>query len=80
MADLTDHDVRAALRTHQDGGPISALFETGEIGENTFAALDRRVQEVEDQGDQEAADRLGDILTYAVEAGERPPMSNWPIR
>ncbi|MDT0488866.1 hypothetical protein, partial [Streptomyces doebereineriae] len=64
MADLTDPDVRTALRKYQDGGPISALFETGEIGDNTFAALDRRAQEAEDQGDQEAADRLGDVLTY----------------
>ncbi|MCX5077755.1 hypothetical protein OG321_35390 [Streptomyces sp. NBC_00424] len=39
MDDLTDTDVREILRPHRDGGPISRLYATGEITEDTGPAL-----------------------------------------
>ncbi|MFJ7419792.1 hypothetical protein ACIQXD_14425 [Streptomyces uncialis] len=77
---LSDHDVKSALRPYQDGGPISRLFETGEIGNDTFPALSQAAERLEGQGDHEGAETLGDVISYAAAAGDRPPMTGWPTR
>ncbi|OKH90486.1 hypothetical protein [Streptomyces uncialis] len=77
---LTDHDVRALLRAHQDGGPISHLFETGEINDDTFPALSQAAERLTEQGDHEGAETLCDAISYAAAAGDRPPVAGWPTR
>ncbi|MBK3639522.1 hypothetical protein [Streptomyces sp. MBT33] len=80
MTELTDHDVRARLRAHQDGGPISRLFETGEIVEETFVALGMRADQCEAEGQAEEAEQVTDVVEYVSTVGERPPVPNWPTR
>ncbi|MFF8789170.1 hypothetical protein [Streptomyces sp. NPDC015125] len=80
MTELTDHEVRARLRAHQDGGPISRLFETGEIAEETFAALGVRADRCDAEGLAEEAEQVSDVAEYVSTIGERPPVSNWPTR
>ncbi|MFK0159047.1 hypothetical protein ACIQVK_44135 [Streptomyces sp. NPDC090493] len=80
MTALTDHEVRARLRAHQDGGPISRLFETGEITDETFAALGMRADQCEKDGQDEEAEEVTDVAEYVQTVGERPAVPNWPTR
>ncbi|MFF3552912.1 hypothetical protein ACFYXL_05780 [Streptomyces tsukubensis] len=80
MSQLSDHEVRAILRGHQDGGVISRLFETGAIEDDLLPALGEASERAEDQGDHEGAERIGDVMSYAVAVGDRPPVPNWPTR
>lgn len=80
MTETTDNKVRTVLRAHQDGGPISRLYETGRIDEDLFPAIDLRINEVEDQGDHTEAGKLTAVLDYACTAGERPEVANWVNR
>ncbi|MFD3904107.1 hypothetical protein HXS80_16020 [Streptomyces sp. CB04723] len=77
---LSDHEVRERLREHQDGGVISALFETGEVGEGIETALSLRMDALEDDGRHDDAERLGDVLTYVCDVLDRPPVANWVNR
>ncbi|MFE1129621.1 hypothetical protein ACFW6R_23445 [Streptomyces albidoflavus] len=78
MDNLTDNDVREILRPLRDGGAISRLYATGEITEETVPALGVLLSTREDaEGSSEETERLGDVITYAVEAGERPPVNGW---
>ncbi|MEW2406501.1 hypothetical protein [Streptomyces griseoviridis] len=78
--DVPDNRVRTVLRAHQDGGPISRLFETGRIDGDTLPALDLLINNVEDRGDHEEARRITAVLDYAVTVGERPDVANWVNR
>ncbi|MER5304575.1 hypothetical protein ABT039_34625 [Streptomyces lasiicapitis] len=80
MDTLTDRQVREALRPYQDGGTLSALFETGEITEDTISALGVAMQNRDQLAEDQEADTLGDVLSYVDAAGERPPVPNWPTR
>lgn len=77
MTDLNDEDVRGILREHRDGGPISRLYATGEITEETIPALGVLSGELDDQGKNEEAERVCDVITYADAAGERPAVVGW---
>lgn len=77
MDHLTDADVRAILRDHRDGGPIARLYATGEITEDTIPAIGLRLVELEERGEHETAERLGDVIRYALAAGERPAVRGW---
>ncbi|MEU3060664.1 hypothetical protein [Streptomyces subrutilus] len=77
MDDLTDTDVREILRPHRDGGPISRLYATGEITTDTIPALGVLSVELDERGEHETAERLGDVIGYANGAGERPPVKGW---
>ncbi|MEE6264927.1 hypothetical protein ACJ6WD_09630 [Streptomyces sp. VTCC 41912] len=74
---MTDSAVRETLRPHRDGGPISRLYATGEITGETIPALGVKSGELDDAGDNEAAERLSDVIRYVDEAGERPPVRGW---
>ncbi|MFF8696182.1 hypothetical protein ACF08W_28625 [Streptomyces sp. NPDC015144] len=78
---LTDREVRARLRAHQDGGPISRLFETGEITEETFIALAGVCADRCDRdGRDEEAEQVMDVAEYVQAVGERPAVPNWSTR
>ncbi|WP_274031220.1 hypothetical protein [Streptomyces sp. MMBL 11-1] len=77
---LSDHEIRERLRGHQDGGVISALFETGAIRPGIEAALSLRMDALEDEGKHVDAERLGDVLTYVCDVMDRPPVPNWVNR
>ncbi|MFJ1657195.1 hypothetical protein [Streptomyces anthocyanicus] len=72
-----DTQVRDIIRPHRDGGPISRLYATGEITDDTVPALGLCSSELEDQGRHEEADQVDDVLAYVVEAGNRPPVDRW---
>ncbi|MFG2147537.1 hypothetical protein ACGFRG_25635 [Streptomyces sp. NPDC048696] len=80
MDTLTDHQVRDALRPYQDGGTLSALFETGEITEDTIPALGLAMQSRDQLNEHQETDTLGDVLAYVDAVGERQPVPNWPNR
>ena len=79
---ISDHEVRERLREHQDGGPISALYETGEILDDgkTEAALSLRIDALEEAGRYEEAELLERVLTYVCDVTDRPPVPNWVNR
>ncbi|MFE2977452.1 hypothetical protein [Streptomyces sp. NPDC059258] len=77
MDSLTDSDVREILHPFRDGGVISRLYATGEIGETTFRTLGVLSSKLDDQGKHETAERIADVLRYVDEAGERPPVKGW---
>ncbi|MGI5451293.1 hypothetical protein ACQEVM_37125 [Streptomyces sp. CA-243310] len=77
MDDLTDTDVREILRPHRDGGPISRLYATGEITDDTVPALGMLSVELDEQELHESGERVGDVIAYARGAGERPPVNGW---
>lgn len=77
MTDLSDAEVRAILREHRDGGPISRLYATGEITSNTVPALGMLSTDLDDEGRQAEADRVEDVIKYARAADERPPVNGW---
>ncbi|MFE4609986.1 hypothetical protein ACFRK5_16805 [Streptomyces niveus] len=77
MDDLTDNDVREILRSHRDGGPISRLYATGEITENTIPALGMLSTALDEKGQHETAERVADVISYADSVGERPPVNGW---
>ncbi|MFD3573860.1 hypothetical protein [Streptomyces sp. NPDC058644] len=77
---LSDREVRERLREHQDGGPVSLLYETGAIGESLLPTLGLRVDTLAEDGRDEDAERLGDVITYVAEIGERPAVPNWVNR
>ncbi|GHA94561.1 hypothetical protein [Streptomyces chryseus] len=77
MSDLTDDHVRTILKQHRDGGPISRLYATGEIEADTVPALGMLSTQLEEDGRHEDAEQLGDVIGYALSAGERPPVAGW---
>ncbi|MFI2434660.1 hypothetical protein [Streptomyces sp. NPDC018693] len=77
MTAVNDAQVREILREHRDGGAISRLYATGEITEDTIPALGVLTYDLEQQGRDEDAERVGDVISYAHEAGERPPVDGW---
>ncbi|WP_046501544.1 hypothetical protein [Streptomyces odonnellii] len=77
MDDLTDNDVREILRPHRDGGPISRLYATGEIAEETVPTLGVLSSKLDDKGEHETAERVADVISYANSVGERPPVNGW---
>ncbi|MBG7704790.1 hypothetical protein HCJ76_43695 [Streptomyces sp. MC1] len=77
MTTVNDAQVREILREHRDGGTISRLYATGEITEETIPALGRLIFNLEQQGLDEDAERVADVVTYAHEVGERPPVDGW---
>ncbi|CAL9662408.1 hypothetical protein [Streptomyces sp. enrichment culture] len=78
---MKDVKVRYNLRHHRDGdGPISRLYETGEITEHTDQALrDRMVDLVLHARDAET-DLIGDVIGYVTQVGARPPVPGWTRR
>ena len=70
---LTETQIRDILRPHRDGGPISRLYATGEIGPDTIPELGVAAAEFEGA----EADRLDDVIRYAAAVGERPPVARW---
>ncbi|MFF3431465.1 hypothetical protein [Streptomyces sp. NPDC002602] len=77
MDDLTDTDVREILRPHRDGGPISRLYATGEITQDTAPALGMLSIELNEQGLHETGEQVTDVIAYTRSAGERPPVNGW---
>lgn len=77
MDHLTDDLVRDILRSHRDGGPISRLYATGEITEDTIPALGVHSAMLEQDGRQDAAEPVNAVILYARDAGERPPVAGW---
>ncbi|MGW6061681.1 MULTISPECIES: hypothetical protein [unclassified Streptomyces] len=80
MDSLTDNDVRMILRPHRDGGPIARLYATGEITGNTVPALGVLSLKLDERGENETAERVADVISYADEAGERPPVRGWTAK
>ena len=74
---MNDARVREIIRAHRDGGPISRLYATGEISADTIPALGIVAGELEDDGQQTESERLDDVIRYARDAGERPPVQRW---
>lgn len=74
---ITQAEIRDILRPHRDGGPISRLYATGEITSDTIPALGVLAASLEDSGHQPQADRVDDVIRYARDAGERPPIPRW---
>jgi hypothetical protein len=77
MDHLTDDLVRDILRPHRDGGPISRLYATGEITEDTIPALGVHCVMLEQEGRHSVADPVNAVMLYARDAGERPPVAGW---
>ncbi|MEV6422477.1 hypothetical protein [Streptomyces sp. NPDC051662] len=73
MDSLTDNDVRRTLHPFRDGGVTSRLYATGEITEETVPALGVLSSELDERGEDETAERVADVISYADAAGERPP-------
>lgn len=74
---MNDAQVRGILRAHRDGGPISRLYATGEISADTIPALGIAAGLLELDGQDTEAERLDDVIRYARDAGERPPVQRW---
>jgi hypothetical protein len=74
---VNDARVRDIIRAHRDGGPISRLYATGEISPDTIPALGVAAGLLELDGQQAESERLGDVIRYARDAGERPPVPRW---
>lgn len=74
---MTDAQVRDIIRAHRDGGPISRLYATGEISTDTIPALGIAAGLLELDGQQAESERLDDVIRYARDAGERPPVTRW---
>lgn len=74
---MHDAQVREIIRPHRDGGPISRLYATGEITVDTIPALGLLSADLEQQGRHPEADQLDDVIAYARDAGERPPVPRW---
>jgi len=77
MSDLTDSRVRDILRSHRDGDSISRLYATGEITEETIPALGILSCQLEEKGHHETAENIHDVILYARDTGERPPVRGW---
>lgn len=77
MTDLNDQAVRDILREHRDGGHISRLYATGEITDKTVPALGMLSTELDEQGKNEEAERVWDVMRYVNAAGERPAVDRW---
>jgi hypothetical protein len=74
---MRDTQVRDVIRPHRDGGPVSRLYATGEITADTIPALGVLAATLDEEGRHEEAERLGDVIRYARDAGERPPVTRW---
>lgn len=74
---MHDAQVREIIRAHRDGGPISRLYATGEITPDTIPALGVAAGLLELDGQQTESERLDDVIRYARDAGERPPVQRW---
>jgi hypothetical protein len=74
---MTDTQVRDIIGPHQGGGPISRLYTTGEIDDDTIPALGLTEAELADAGRDEEADQIGDVIRYVRDAGPRPPLTRW---
>jgi hypothetical protein len=74
---MNDRQIRNIIRAHRDGGPISRLYATGEITPDTIPALGTLAAQLEDAGDHNEAERLDDVIRYAQDAGQRPPVQRW---
>lgn len=74
---MRDAQIRDIIRPHRDGGPISRLYATGEITDDTIPALGFTAALLEDEGRHTEADRFDDVIRYARDAGERPPVPRW---
>ncbi|MFK0154298.1 hypothetical protein ACIQVK_19760 [Streptomyces sp. NPDC090493] len=80
---ITETEIRDILRPHVgnrpisqlylDGGPISRLYATGEITDATIPALGVLAADLDDQ----AADQVDDVIRYARDVGDRPPVPRW---
>ncbi|MCX4809024.1 hypothetical protein OG601_47175 [Streptomyces sp. NBC_01239] len=79
-APMTDAQVRAIIEPHQGDGPIHRLYATGEIDDDTIPALGLLAAELADQGRDEEADRIGDVIRYVRDVGSRPPLTRWIYR
>lgn len=77
---MTDTQVRGIIEPHQDGGPISRLYATGEIDDDTIPALGLAEAELADAGRDEEADQISDVIRYVRDAGTRPPLTRWIYR
>lgn len=74
---MTDNEVRDIIRPHRDGGPISRLYATGEITDDTIPALGVLAGTLDNQAQHTEAERVGDVIRYTRDAGERPPVPRW---
>lgn len=77
MMHIDDDAVREMLRPHRDGGLISRLYATGEINGNTVLTIGAVADQLYLDGQHTEFDRLTDVIDYAREAGERPPVNGW---
>ncbi|MDG9687870.1 hypothetical protein QC334_34950 [Streptomyces sp. DH18] len=77
MTHIDDAAVREILRPHRDGGLISRLYATGEISPTTILTIGAVADKLHMDGRHAEFDRLTDVIDYAREAGERPPVKGW---
>ncbi|MFI0827275.1 hypothetical protein ACH4Q7_22785 [Streptomyces roseolus] len=80
MLDLTDDDVRSILREYRNGGAISRLYATGEITRETLTEIGVLTTLLDEEGKDEAAERLWDVIGYLDAVGERPPVKGWTAK
>ncbi|MFJ2783698.1 MULTISPECIES: hypothetical protein [unclassified Streptomyces] len=74
---MADAEVRAILRPHRDGGPVSRLYAAGEITPETRTALGRLFVALRRAGDQRSANQVLDVLAWVYDIGERPSPPGW---
>ncbi|MFJ6729426.1 hypothetical protein ACIQPQ_31440 [Streptomyces sp. NPDC091281] len=74
---LTDARVRTILRPHRDGGPISRLYATGEIGPGLHTALTHLAATLYADDRDEDCQQIQDVLRYVRAVGGRPPVNGW---
>lgn len=74
---MNDAAIRDIIRPHRDGGSISRLYTTGEIDTDTIPDLGLLAHTLDQEGHHEEAEQIGDVIAYARDAGERPPVTRW---
>ncbi|MFD7884063.1 hypothetical protein ACFV3N_16690 [Streptomyces bauhiniae] len=74
---LTDAQVRTVLRPHRDGGPISRLYATGEIGPGLHTALTDLASKLYATDQDEESQKIEDVIGYVRAVGGRPPVRGW---
>ncbi|MEU9558010.1 hypothetical protein [Streptomyces fumanus] len=74
---LTEPQIRDILRPHRDGGPISRLYATGEIGDGLHTALDDLAATLLAADRDEQHEQILDVVRYVIAVGPRPPVARW---
>ncbi|QDQ12482.1 hypothetical protein [Streptomyces spectabilis] len=75
---LTDDDVRAILAPHaEQRGAVGRLYDTGTIDQDTTADLGALIIKLCEAARFDEADKVGKVLGYAEQTGEREPVPGW---